>query len=394
MPRLLIITEYQEPFINETIKGIKRYVLERNVPDCSICTLSDEYRNKIGMEGLLEWCKAWNVDFVMGSFKKEDKIDLLTKEGIMVITNNIEEEIEGIPNIRADARANGRFAARFFMDKKYTNFGLYTHTSDKTGQNRFKGFIEELRKAGLEDRCSVHLFDEDNDFHEELSGMREWLSGLPKPVAILAGKDHYGNNLIELCNVFGIGVPTEVAVLGSGNDERVCNMKITSLSSFSMDVEDVGWKIGEMLHRCIMQPNYKGYDIIMKPATVTERVSTASVASTDPDIQKVARFIKDNIRSKITVSDVMNEVAVSRRLLEKKFKAFMGKGIYEYILESKIKLFTEIVMNTSEPIQNIAMTFGDNDAKNLSRKFKEIHGCSPAQWRARNRIESMPFDTV
>lgn len=394
MPRLLIITEYQEIFINETIKGIKRYVLERNVPNCTICTLSQEYKDKIGITGLLEWCKSWNVDFVMGSFKKEENLEILTSEGIVVIANNIGEEIDGVPMIRADARANGRFAARFFMDKKYTNFGLYTHTSDKTGQTRFTGFIEELRKAGLEDRCSVHLFDEDNDFRVELSGMKDWLSSLPKPVAILTGKDIYGNNLIELCNVFGIGVPTEVAILGSWNDERICNMKINSLSSFSMDVEDVGWKIGEMLHRCIMQPGYKGYDIMMKPATVVERVSTASVASTDPDIQKVVRFVQDNIRNKITVIDVMKEVAVSRRLMEKKFKAFMGKGIYEYILDSKMKLFSEIVRNTSEPIQNIAMTFGDNDAKNLSRKFKEIHGCSPAQWRARNRIESMPFDTI
>ena len=54
MARLLIITEYEERHIYDVISGIKDYVLEKNVPDPTICTISKEYVASIGMKGLVE----------------------------------------------------------------------------------------------------------------------------------------------------------------------------------------------------------------------------------------------------------------------------------------------------------------------------------------------------
>ena len=88
MARLLIITEYEERHIYDVISGIKDYVLEKNVPDPTICTISKGYVDSIGMKGLVEWCREWKVDCVLGSFSRNDDTDLLADSGIIAVNWN------------------------------------------------------------------------------------------------------------------------------------------------------------------------------------------------------------------------------------------------------------------------------------------------------------------
>ena len=389
MPRMLIITDYKEPYIHEMINGIKRYVFEKQVPHSSICTISPSYKKRIGMEGLAEWCRQWKIDVVLGEFSEDDDVSLLKMNGVLAVATDFSGHELDIPRITAKFEDDGRMAARFFLEKGYRNFGLYTHDTDLTGDRRFKGFREELAEKGTSERCSSFIFREKCDYRAELERLKAWLSNLRKPAAVMVGNDIYGNNLIEYCNVCGIQVPTEIAILGIGNIEQICTMKIISLSSISLDVENVGWKTAEMIHKQLLQPGFEGYDITLKPAVLIERVSTAAVASADLDIQNAVRFIHDNIRTKISVTDILKETALSRRLLEIRFKSVTGKGIYKYISDAKMKIFEHEVMETKKPIQDIAYALGESDTKNLSRKFKEKHGCSPAWWRAgRSRQKS------
>ena len=90
-------------------------------------------------------------------------------------------------------------------------------------------------------------------------------------------------------------------------------------------------------------------------------------------------------QKKISVKDVMGEVALSRRLLERRFKAVTGQTLYQYITDLKIKRFAELLLDTDEQVVGIALTLGENDTKSISRRFKQIYGCSPNEWRARHQ---------
>ena len=114
-------------------------------------------------------------------------------------------------------------------------------------------------------------------------------------------------------------------------------------------------------------------------------MSAAAFATDDLQIQKAVKFIHQNYQKKISVKDVMEEVALSRRLLERRFKSVTGQTLYQYISDQKIRHFAELLHETNDQVVNIALSLGETDTKSISRRFKQIYGCSPMEWRERNQ---------
>jgi LacI family transcriptional regulator len=100
------------------------------------------------------------------------------------------------------------------------------------------------------------------------------------------------------------------------------------------------------------------------------------------------QFIHLNCQKKISVKDVMDQVALSRRLLERRFKDVTGQTIYQYISDMKLKRFAELLLDTDDQVTNIAISMGESDTKSISRRFKQIYGCSPNEYREKHQKKS------
>ena len=152
-----------------------------------------------------------------------------------------------------------------------------------------------------------------------------------------------------------------------------------------MDIEDGGYRTAELIETMVANPDVRMRDVVLRPVKVIERISTAAFATDDLQIQKAVKFIHQNYQKKISVKDVMEEVALSRRLLERRFKSVTGQTLYQYISDQKIRHFAELLHETNDQVVNIALSLGETDTKSISRRFKQIYGCSPMEWRERNQ---------
>ena len=93
------------------------------------------------------------------------------------------------------------------------------------------------------------------------------------------------------------------------------------------------------------------------------------------------QFIRQHLDKKLSVSDVLEQVPLSRRLLEVRFKKVIGQSIYQYISQQRIGRFSEMLLETNDSIQEIAYNLGEDDVKSICRRFKELKGCTPTEWR-------------
>ena len=57
----------------------------------------------------------------------------------------------------------------------------------------------------------------------------------------------------------------------------------------------------------------------------------------------------------------------------------------QYITQSRLTLDKHLLMNTEQPIGDVAASCGFKDASNFIRRFKAQFGCSPLQFRRTNR---------
>ena len=381
MLRLLIITDFTESFANKLLKGIVTY--SRLKEQWIIRRMPPSYKAKIGIPGIIRVAKEWSIDAVLGQFEETDDMSLFAKNGIVVVAQDYKKRFTGIPNITADYLGTGRMAARYFLERGFRSFGFFGFRDVCWSDERCEGFRREIEEAGYgESFFEYNLQELDRLWYYERNQLAEWLRVIPKPIAIMACDDNQAFNLIEACHSAGVKVPAEVSVMGVDNDELLCSLGNPTLSSIQVDIEEGGFRTAELIERMVTHPDTPPQDIVLRPIKIVGRISTAAFATDDVQIQKAVQFIHQNYQKKIGVKDVMGEVALSRRLLERRFKQVTGQTLYQYITDLKIRRFAEILLDQKdEQVTSIALSLGENDTKSISRRFKQIYGCSPHEWR-------------
>lgn len=378
--RLLIISDFTESFAYRLMKGIVNYSREHG--QWEICRMPPAYKKAIGIAGVADWAKRWGADAVIGQFDQNDNLTLFKDKGIVVIAQDYKRRFASCPNITADYIGTGRMAANYFLERGFRNFAFFGFRDVCWSDERCQGFKQTLEQSGMCDRFYLYqMQDIDNLWYYERETLNNWLTNLKKPVAIMACDDNQGSNLIDACNSIGIRIPDEVSVIGVDNDEMVCSLNTPMLSSIQIDIERGGYKTAELIDKLVNHSGTEQKDIVLAPVKVVGRISTASFATNDKEIQLAVKFIHQNLHRKITVKHILAEVPLSRRLLERRFREVTKESIYQYITKMRVKLFADMLLETNEQVISIAISLGESDTKSLARKFKALYGCTPGQWR-------------
>ncbi|MBR3291941.1 MAG: DNA-binding transcriptional regulator [Bacteroidales bacterium] len=386
MVRLLFITDFTESFAYALLRGIIRYSNQTD-EQWVVCRMPPAYKKTMGLKKVIKWAKKWGADAVIGQFEASEPVELFRRNGIVAFAQDYKTKFSSIPNITGDYIGTGRMAADLYLHKGFRNFAYFGYKNVCWSDERCTGFRQRIEEAGLGD--NFYLYDKqeiDNLWYYEAAPLEKWLRSLPKPVAVMACDDNQGNALIEACNSAGVKIPSEVSVIGVDNDEVVCTLSNPTLSSISVDIEQGGFETARMTVRMLQDPFYKGSDITLRPKRIVHRVSTSAYATTDKEVLTALQFIRQNLGKKISVEDVLEQVPLSRRILEVRFKKVIGYSIYQYISQQRISRFAELLLETNDSIQEIAYKLGEDDAKAICRRFKELKGCTPSEWRNQKNV--------
>lgn len=200
----------------------------------------------------------------------------------------------------------------------------------------------------------------------------------------MAVDDTQGSILMQACSSCGLRIPFDVAIIGVDNDEILCNMSDPTMSTINVDIEGGGYEAAAMAERMVLDPEFPGEDIVLRPLGVIERSSSSVLATNDKEILMALSFIHANVDSKIQVTDVMENVPLSRRLLEQRFKNMTGMTIYNYISVRRMERFAQLLISSNDPISEIAARMDEFDTKGISRRFKELKGCTPSEYRKKH----------
>ena len=379
--RLLFITDFTEQFAYRFLRGILNY--SQGTEHWVVCKMPPSYMRQLGMEGVVAWAKEWRADVVIAQFDPDDDVSLFRKNGIVALAQDYISKFDTIPNITGDYNLTGKMAAEYFLSKGYTNFGFFGYNGVCWSDERCESFKARVKESYPED-LNFFMYDGqhiDNMWYYDQSELTAWLKSLPKPIAIMACDDNQGNILLQACELCGVNVPFDVAILGVDNDEILCNMSNPSMSTINVDIERGGADTAAMAERMVKDPSYMGEDIVLQPLSVVERLSSSLFATNDKEVLMALRYIQANIDTKISVSDILDCVPISRRLLETRFKKMTGMTIYNYISLKRINRFAQLLLSTNDSVSDIAARLDESDTKSISRRFKEFKGCTPTEYR-------------
>lgn len=392
MIRLILLSDFTESFSYNLLKGVLAY--SKSHEPWVVCRMPPSYKLTYGIEGVLKWAKTWQADAIIGRFDNEDNVELFRQHGIIAIAQDYKARFENIPNITGDYRKTGKMAAEFFLNKGFQHFAFYGYRDTVWSQERCEGFYECIAERGFGN--NFHVYQEqslDDLWFYEAPPLLSWLKSLPHPTALMACDDNQGNRITEICKVNNIKVPDKIAILGVDNDEIICNLSDPPLSSISHNIVRGGFEAAELIDRLLNDEENNRQDmqdVVIQPINIVNRLSTDFYSTTDMHIHTALKYIHQNIASDITVSDIVKQVPLSRRLLEIRFKQVTQQSIHKYIFNLRMERFAQLLLASDAPIADVAEQVGINNLKNLSRQFKILKKVSPNEYRKEHQMMNRP----
>jgi LacI family transcriptional regulator len=385
MIKIVLVSDFSEEYNKNLLRGITRYSKDHG--PWTFCKMPTYYRETLGIDGILKWAREWEADGIIGQFYNGEEVEKFTEAKIPVIAQDFKERFTDIPNITGDYHATGELGAEYFLKKGFKNFAFYGFGNIVWSRERAEGFEERVNAAGFD----VHYYEHKDSrgidlWYYKPSALSDWLKSLPKPIALMACDDNQGHHITEAARHAGIRIPDELAVLGVDNDEMVCDLSDPPLSSIELDSEKSGYEAARLMEQMIQEKVCYADDITVKATQVVTRHSTDIFASKDKYIVSALKYIHGNLDKNLKVDQVLKEVPLSRRSLEKRFIMTTGYPVYEYIYNQRIEKFTQKLLETDMTIFEIALDLGLSDSKNIARQFKQIKGVTPMEYRKQHML--------
>jgi LacI family transcriptional regulator len=380
--RVAILIETSRAYGRELLRGIIQY--QNEVNEWSVFFQPHGYGDSPP-----HWFENWQGDGVLARIIDRRMAALVLKKRLPTIDLRAACGDLGLPRIDL---ANDEIARLAFTHLWECGFRTFGFCGLPEGQNtwvdeRRKAFQREVEQAGA--AYHVCLGRRGQDRHSSLRDHRpqfsRWLRDLPKPIGIMATNDDHGQQLLDACRAIGVRVPDQVAVISVNNDEFLCNLSHPPLSSIEMDMHGVGYQAAAILDRLMSGHRVADPLIPCLPRRLVPRASSDIRMFGDPDFETALAFIRRNACDGIRVADVVEHLNVSRRVLERRFQAFLGRTPNDEIVRVRLERVKQLLTETDLSIAEISHQVGFASASYLCQVFRRQLEISPAEFRGTSR---------
>ncbi|WP_437193481.1 substrate-binding domain-containing protein [Planctomicrobium sp. SH527] len=376
MRNVALLIETSGSYGRGLLQGVQRYVDEHGS-----WSISFELR---GLDSRPPgWLKHWKGDGILtrtGSRELAKAIARLNVPAVELRTNRYlpKRHFVGIDNISL-----GKQVASHFLDRGFRHFGVYRYDIEDYFIVRSDSFINAVLDSGyyVESINAPAQIDDSRVWNQHQLQLVEWLRKLPKPIGLMACNDQMGYWLLNACRQAGILVPEEVAIVGADNDETLCSLSSPPLSSIPHDAQRIGYKAAWLLDQ-LMAGNPTTEDaILIPPLPIVMRRSSDVLAIDDSQLAMAIQLIRRSACLGHSVNEVLREVPISRSMLERKMREYLGRSPHEEMMRVRLERATHLLRSTELPLDQIAAKSGFSTAQYFCTVFQKMMGSTPIGYR-------------
>lgn len=296
-----------------------------------------------------------------------------------------------IPAVDVDHVAVGRLAAEYFLNRGYRQFGYFGSRLAYHAQLRQDSFRAAVEQAGHAlSSCYVEYLPRlpaQTSWKGLNTQVQQWLKRLAKPVAVLADHDVAAHSLADMCQLLGLRVPDDVAILGVDDDELECQLAFPSLSSVALPAERIGFEAAALLDRMLAGENVPGEVLFLPPVRVVTRLSTSVFAVDEPIVTAALHYIRNHLDQPLKVSTIAAELVVRRRVLEQKFRTLLRRSVLAEIHRARVERVKELLAGTDLPMSQVAQQCGFSTPQRMATVFRKIAGLTPGAYRRQAKVD-------
>jgi LacI family transcriptional regulator len=404
---LVLPTEYA--YARGVLRGIIAATRERNMYGAAIPAqrrrelpwLFRVYRGIYGHSSkyLTRWFRDWNPDGIICQIYDDRLARIYRETGKPVIELFESRSQSEFPRVLPDDVATGELAARHFLERGFRHFAYFGAPWMLWSRERETGFRAEIEKT-FRDRAESGRLRDPQSFtltsyhsaggngsgafggsHElRAVAMSAWLRNLPRPLALFVANDTWGFEMLQAAREVGLQVPEDVAILGVDDEELICEIAHPPLSSIRIGAEQIGRVAVTLLDQLLRKKRLPAVIPRVAPMEVVTRQSTDVLAVEDSEVAAALRHIRAHAVEGLSVKQLLEEVPVNRRTLERRFVSVLGHTPLEEIRQVRLER-AKVLLQTDLPIYEVAKRCGFATPEYMATSFLQATGKTPTSYR-------------
>jgi len=334
-------------------------------------------------DSLPRWFRGWKGDGIIARLQDPAIVKAIARMGIPTV--DVLGMVRGtpFPLVHVDDVRIAQAAAGHLLERGFRRFGYFGIQGENWSERRREAFAEAVRKAS----CELSVFElpasrrTGRTWESMEIELAEWVATLKKPCGVMVCSDQRGARMLEACRRAKVLVPDEVAVIGVDDDEALCDVCNPPLSSVRPDHVRVGFQAALLLDQMMGRESPPERPILVEPLGISTRLSSDVLAIEDRQIAAVLRTIRDHDGEDVRVDDLARIAGFSRSVLQRRFRAIMGRSVHQEILRVRIQRAQSLLIETELSLADIAERTGFRHQEYMGSVFKARLGKTPGAIR-------------
>ncbi len=329
-----------------------------------------------------QWAVALReADAAIGHITDPALISAIRRRRLSAVNLSSSAHPTGLGSVHSDEATVGRVAADHVRDRGFRHAAAVGLDGPRFAPIRVAGFQDGFGEDPNGMPIPVWHLDSSALPHPDPDPrLVQFLRDLPTPCAVFGVTDWVARHVVLAARRAGRAVPDDLAVLGVDNDTMVCEFCDPPLSSVCQDPERIGREGCRLLARLLDGQPVPDAAVLIPPRGVVFRRSTDVLAVGDPLVSDALRLVRE-ARGRISPSEVFTRIPLSRRMLEIRFKAALGRTLQEEIWRQRTAEIVRLLEETDRTIADIAEATGFATVSYLTTFLKKRTGTTPAARR-------------
>ncbi len=328
---------------------------------------------------------GWRGDGALVTLRDDAGISYvrrLRRQGVHTVDLSLTRPDVKMPRVAGDNAAIGRMAAEHFKLKRYKNAAWFSTGWGNQHELRYAAFSE-----AMEGNCEkwAWALASRKSGADDWNALSRWLANklrhAPRPLAVFCFDDADASRVESAAIESGLSVPSDVAVLGVGDDTVICENQAVPISSVQHDIHRIGYAGAALLERLMNGGKPPAKPILIKPKGVTERASTDALAISSDIVRRVRDIYMDALANPPSTAQLVERLGVSRAALDRAFAGDIGLSPSKMLMRLRLDEAKRLMASTDLSLAEIANKLGFCNPAYFTNIFRDTEGVSPKKWR-------------
>lgn len=335
--------------------------------------------------------QGWQGDGILTRLLTAEDRTRVLSYGVPVV--DLEAIVEGrysrqLARVQTNNDVRATLIVEHLIDLHLKHFACFNPPHHEYSQKRIITTQAKFKEYGF--HCGLFWKGTAQAWHRlkwnsQQERIKDWIRSLKSGTGVVVPDGRQGRLFCEWCHFLGVNIPDDIAVITCDDDSLLNSISTPPISGVVLASRQHGYVAAELLDRMMNGEPAPEEPVLIAPLHIVTRQSTDILTLQNPDIVRAIRYIRENASQGIRVSDVANQMSVSRRWLEKRFLEVVGHTLGHEIRKARFGVAISQLEGTELSVEQVAANSGFGTGARLCRSFRQHFGETPLQYRRRFR---------